>query len=68
VVVGEEQILGQVRSAVRLAREQGTIGRVLGDLGRVALRTGKRARTETGIGRAGVSLLSLAVELAFPRS
>ena len=67
VVVGEKQILGQVRSAVRLAREQGTIGRVLGDLGRVALRTGKRARTETGIGRAGVSLLSLAVELAFPR-
>jgi glutamyl-tRNA reductase len=67
VVVGEEQILGQVRSAVRLAREQRTIGRVLGDLGRVALRTGKRARTETGIGRAGVSLLSLAVELAFPR-
>jgi glutamyl-tRNA reductase len=56
-----------VRSAVRLAREQGTIGRVLGDLGRVALRAGKRARTETGIGRAGVSLLSLAVELAFPR-
>jgi len=67
VVVGEEQILGQVRSAVRLAQEQGTIGRVLGDLGRVALRTGKRARTETGIGRARVSLLSLAVELAFPR-
>jgi glutamyl-tRNA reductase len=67
VVVGEEQILGQVRSAVRLAREQSTIGRVLGDLGRVALRVGKRARTETGIGRAGVSLLSLAVELAFPR-
>jgi len=66
VVVGEEQILGQVRSALRLAREQGRIGRVLGDLGRVALRTGKRARTETGIGRAGVSLLSLAVELAFP--
>jgi glutamyl-tRNA reductase len=65
VVVGEEQILGQVRSAVRLAREQGTIGRVLGDLGRVALRAGKRARTETGIGRAGVSLLSLAVELGF---
>jgi glutamyl-tRNA reductase len=67
VVVGEEQILGQVRSAVKLAREQGTIGQVLGDLGRVALRAGKRARTETGIGRTGVSLLSLATELAFPR-
>lgn len=39
---------------------------MLGDLGRVALRAGKRARTETGIGRAGVSLLTLAVELASP--
>jgi glutamyl-tRNA reductase len=67
VVVGEEQILGQVRSAVKLAREQGTIGQVLGNLGQVALRAGKRARTETGISRAGVSLLSLATELAFPR-
>jgi glutamyl-tRNA reductase len=66
VVVGEEQILGQVRSAIRLAGEQGTIGRVLGDLGRIALRAGKRVRAETGIGRAGASLLSLAIELAVP--
>jgi glutamyl-tRNA reductase len=66
VVVGEEQILGQVRSAMKTAREQGTVGRVLGDLGRVALRAGKRARAETAIGRAGASLLSLAVELARP--
>jgi glutamyl-tRNA reductase len=42
------------------------VGRVLGDLGRVALRAGKRARAETAIGRAGASLLSLAVELARP--
>jgi glutamyl-tRNA reductase len=66
VVVGEDQILGQVRSAVKLAGEQGTVGRVLGDLGRLALRAGKRARAETRIGRAGVSLLSLATELAGP--
>jgi glutamyl-tRNA reductase len=66
VVVGEEQILGQVRSAIRLAREQGTVGRALGDLGQVALRAGKRARAETGIGRAGASLLSLAAGLAYP--
>jgi glutamyl-tRNA reductase len=66
VVVGEDQILGQVRSAVRLAREQDTIGRVLGGLGRVALRAGKRARAEAAIGRAGASLLSLAVQLAAP--
>jgi glutamyl-tRNA reductase len=66
VVVGEDQILGQVRLAIRVAGEQGTVGRVLGDLGRMALRAGKRARTETRIGRAGASLLSLAVELAAP--
>jgi len=64
MVVGEDQILGQVRSAVKLAAEQGTAGRVLRELGQLALRTGKRARAETGIGRAGLSLLSAAVELA----
>jgi len=67
MVVGEDQILGQVRSAVRLAAEHGTAGRVLGELGRLALRTGKRARAETAIGRAGPSLLSVAVELAAAR-
>ena len=64
MVVGEDQILGQVRSAVKLAAEHGTAGRVLGELGRLALRTGKRARAETAIGRAGLSLLSAAIELA----
>ncbi len=67
MVVGEDQILGQVRSAVKLAAEHGTVGRVLGELGQLALRTGKRARAETGIGRAGLSLLSAAVELAAAR-
>jgi glutamyl-tRNA reductase len=67
VVVGEGQILGQVRSALKLAEEHGTIGRVLGELGRLALRAGKRARAETGIDRAGQSLVSLAVELAAAR-
>jgi glutamyl-tRNA reductase len=67
MVVGEDQILGQVRAAVKLAGEQGTAGRVLGDLGRLALRTGKRARSETGIGRAGLSLLTVAIELAAAR-
>jgi glutamyl-tRNA reductase len=64
MVVGEGQILGQVRSALKLAGEQGTAGRVLGELGQLALRAGKRARTETGIDRAGLSLLTVAVELA----
>ena len=52
MVVGEDQILGQVRSAIKLAAEHGTAGRVLGELGGLALRTGKRARTETAMGRA----------------
>jgi glutamyl-tRNA reductase len=64
MAVGEDQILGQVRSAIKLAAEHGTAGRVLNELGRLALRTGKRARAETAIGRAGLSLLSGAIELA----
>jgi glutamyl-tRNA reductase len=67
VVVGEGQIIGQVRSALKVAEEQGTVGRVLGELGRLALRAGKRARTETGIARAGQSLVSVAIELAAAR-
>jgi glutamyl-tRNA reductase len=67
VVVGEGQILGQVRSALKLAGEHGTVGRVLSELGRLALRAGKRSRAETGIGRAGQSLVSLGVELAAAR-
>ena len=59
MVVGESQILGQVRQALRLAREHGTLGRVLSDLGTLALRAGKRAHAETGIDRAGASLVSV---------
>jgi len=64
MVVGEGQILGQVRSAIKFAADQGTVGRVLSELGRLALRTGKRSRAETGIDRAGRSLLTVAIELA----
>jgi glutamyl-tRNA reductase len=67
MVVGEDQILGQVRSALKLAGEQGTLGRSLRDLGRLALRTGKRARAETGIDRLGFSLVSVGIDLAVPR-
>ena len=42
MVIGESQILGQVRHSLRLAREQGTLSRALSDLGSLALRTGKR--------------------------
>ncbi len=68
MVVGEDQILGQVRSALKLAGEQGTLGRSLRDLGRVALRTGKRARAETGIDRLGLSLVGVGIDLAVPRA
>jgi glutamyl-tRNA reductase len=64
MVVGEGQILGQIRAALRLGDELGTVGRVLRDLGRLALRVGKRVRTETAINQMGVSLVSVAVEVA----
>ena len=63
MVVGEDQILGQVRSALKVAGDQGTLGRSLRDLGRLALRTGKRARAETGIDRLGLSLVSVGIDL-----
>jgi glutamyl-tRNA reductase len=59
MVIGESQILGQVRRALRTAGEQGTLGRALSDLGSLALRAGKRAHAETGIDRAGASLVSV---------
>jgi glutamyl-tRNA reductase len=64
MVVGEGQILGQVRQALQAAREQGTLGRALSDLGALALRTGKRAHAETGIDRAGASLVSVGLAAA----
>jgi glutamyl-tRNA reductase len=64
IVVGEDQILGQVRNSLKLAGKHGTLGRVLGDLGRTALRAGKRARAETGIDRLGLSLVSVGLDLA----
>jgi glutamyl-tRNA reductase len=64
MVVGEGQILGQVRTALNAAREHGTLGRVLGDVGSAALRAGKRAHAETGIDRAGASLVSVGIEVA----
>jgi glutamyl-tRNA reductase len=67
MVVGEGQILGQVRAALKAASDYGTLGRSLRDLGRIALRTGKRARAETGIDRLGISLVSVGVELAASR-
>lgn len=64
MVVGESQILGQVRRAVRLARQHGTLSRELSDLSRVALRAGKRAHAETGIDAAGQNLVTLGLDRA----
>lgn len=64
MVLGEGQILGQVRAALRLAQEHGTLGPVLNDLVQQALRVGKRAHTETGIDRAGASLVAVGLTLA----
>ena len=64
MVVGEQQILGQLRTALQTAREEATVGRALGPLIEHALRAGKRAHAETGIDRAGRSLVSVALDLA----
>jgi glutamyl-tRNA reductase len=64
MVVGESQILGQVRQAVRTARQHGTLGRELSDVSRLALRTARRAHAETGIDAAGQNLVSLGLALA----
>jgi glutamyl-tRNA reductase len=64
MVVGEAQILGQVRTALRDAQDRGTTGKVLGGLFQDALRVGKRAHTETDIDRAGSVLISTALEVA----
>jgi glutamyl-tRNA reductase len=64
MVVGESQVLGQVRVALRIAQDAGATGRQLGALAQQALRVGKRARTETGIDRAGRSLVTAGLEVA----
>ena len=64
MVVGEPQILGQVTQAFAMARAQNTTGKVLAQLFQSAIRTGKRARTETSIARNPSSIASVAVQLA----
>lgn len=61
MVVGEAQILGQLRTAYAAADDAGTVGTVLHELLQHALRVGKRVRAETGIDRAGASLVSEAL-------
>ena len=63
MVVGEPQVLGQVRHAYSLAVEVGTAGRVLNRLVHHTFRVAKRVRTETGIAANAVSISYMAVEL-----
>jgi glutamyl-tRNA reductase len=63
MVVGEPQVLGQVRRAYSIALEAGTTGRILNRLVHHAFRVAKRVRTETGIGANAVSISYMAVEL-----
>ncbi|MEP7112868.1 MAG: glutamyl-tRNA reductase [Ilumatobacteraceae bacterium] len=66
-VLGESEILGQVRSAWELAQEEGGAKATLNLLFRHAIETGKRARTETSIGRGTASVSHAAVEMATER-
>ncbi|MBO3740679.1 glutamyl-tRNA reductase [Actinoplanes flavus] len=64
MVVGEAQILGQLRDAYHSATEVDSAGRLLHELMQQTLRVGKRAHAETGIDRAGQSVVTAALDLA----
>ncbi|WP_329456356.1 glutamyl-tRNA reductase [Streptomyces sp. NBC_01497] len=62
MVIGEGQILGQIKDALALGQDLHTAGRLLNDLFQQALRVGKRAHSETGIDRAGQSLVTFGLQ------
>jgi glutamyl-tRNA reductase len=64
MVVGEGQILSQVKETLQTARDAGTAGSILHTLFQYAITLGKRARTETEIGKGAVSVSLAAVQLA----
>jgi glutamyl-tRNA reductase len=63
-VIGEQQVLGQVRRAYAAAEANHTVGRTLHELSQRALSVGKRVHTETGIDAAGASVVSVALGMA----
>ena len=67
MVVGEQQIIGQVRSAYQQANSNNTVGRTLHALAQSALHTGKRVHSETDIDDAGASMVSFACAEAMRR-
>ncbi|MBO7937818.1 glutamyl-tRNA reductase [Streptomyces sp. S9] len=62
MVVGEGQVLGQIKDSLARAQDLHTAGRLLNDLFQQSLRVGKRAHSETGIDRAGQSLVTFGLE------
>lgn len=64
MVIGEQQIIGQVRTAYQEASEHGTVGPALHSLAQTALHTGKRVHAETAIDDAGGSMVSFALDEA----
>jgi glutamyl-tRNA reductase len=64
LVVGEEQILGQIKESISVARQTRASGKRLNKLFDRSIRIGTRIRNSTGIGRGGISLGSMAVKLA----
>jgi glutamyl-tRNA reductase len=64
MAIGEGQILGQVRLALRAAQQSGGSARVLDELFQQALRVGKRAHSETGIDQAGRSIVEAGIDRA----
>ncbi len=64
LVIGENEILGQVKDTYQIAQAAGTTGPILSALFRYAVRAGKRVRNETDIGRAALSVATIVVELA----
>ncbi len=63
-VIGEQQVLGQVRRAYASAEANQTVGRTLHELAQRALSVGKRVHSETGIDAAGASVVSVALDIA----
>jgi len=64
MLIGEHEVVAQLREALRLAEAEGAAGHVLGNLVRGALRTSKTVRTQTGIGSAGKSMISVGLDRA----
>ncbi len=67
LILGEDQIQGQVKAAYKLAVQEGTMGTVLSIVFRKAISVGKKVRTETKVNKGAVSVGSAAVELAEAR-